>query len=376
MRTDSDLADGAVRESKKWKNDEIGGEGNSGIDSRLQAGDEIINGKLVVHSLSGNERNRLFLNENAGEHFSDHSALAGLDSDSDSRGFALLDYDRDGWQDIALVNANNPLSQLFHNELGKFSTNKGGMIAVRFRGGSTSDTPSDLSNRDGYGAIVEATLADDTLLKREHRCGDGYASQNSATMIIGIGDHTSVSKVTVRWPSGKSFNCENVSEGTLLTAFENHTDEPFTQKPYRSAKTPAEPLARPNYRLPFAKRNAGKLQVFTTTATWCAACIGHLPSLTYLQTDDIALFGVPIDPNDTPAMLRKYVAKKNPPYQMLTELSSEEKERLSSFLAKNMRIESPVLPSTIITDEEGNVLEIMKGIPNLSQVRRWKYEKK
>ena len=43
MRTDSDLADGAVRESKKWKNDEIGGEGNSGIDSRLQAGDEIIN---------------------------------------------------------------------------------------------------------------------------------------------------------------------------------------------------------------------------------------------------------------------------------------------------------------------------------------------
>ena len=376
MRTDSDLADGAVRESKKWKNDEIGGEGNSGIDSRLQAGDEIINGKLVVHSLSGNERNRLFLNENAGEHFSDHSALAGLDSDSDSRGFALLDYDRDGWQDIALVNANNPLSQLFHNELGKFSTNKGGMIAVRLRGGSTSDTPSDLSNRDGYGAIVEATLADGTLLKREHRCGDGYASQNSATMIIGIGDHTSVSKVTVRWPSGKSFNCENVSEGTLLTAFENHTDEPFTQKPYRSAKTPAEPLARPNYRLPFAKRNAGKLQVFTTTATWCAACIGHLPSLTYLQTDDIALFGVPIDPNDTPAMLRKYVAKKNPPYQMLTELSSEEKERLSSFLAKNMRIESPVLPSTIITDEEGNVLEIMKGIPNLSQVRRWKYEKK
>ena len=61
---------------------------------------------------------------------------------------------------------------------------------------------------------------------------------------------------------------------------------------------------------------------------------------------------------------------------MLTELSFEEKERLSSFLAKNMRIESPVLPSTIITDEEGNVLEIMKGIPNLSRVRRWKYEKK
>ena len=376
MRTDSDLADGAVRESKKWKNDEIGGEGSSGIDSRLQAGDEIINGKLVVHSLSGNERNRLFLNENAGEHFSDHSALAGLDSDSDSRGFALLDYDRDGWQDIALVNANNPLSQLFHNELGKFSANKGGMIAIRFRGGSTSDTPSDLSNRDGYGAIVEATLADGTLLKREHRCGDGYASQNSATMIIGIGDHASVSKVTVRWPSGKSFTCENVSEGTLLTAYEKREDGAFTREPYRSTRKSAAPLARPKYQLPFAKPTPGKIQVYTTTATWCAACIGHLPSLKYLQTDDIALFGVPTDPNDTPAMLKEYVAEKNPPYQMLTELGSAEKERLSSFLAKNMRTENPVLPSTIITDEEGNVLEIMKGIPNLSQVRRWKYERK
>ena len=61
---------------------------------------------------------------------------------------------------------------------------------------------------------------------------------------------------------------------------------------------------------------------------------------------------------------------------MLTGLGSTEKERLSSFLAKNMHIGSPVLPSTIITDEEGNVLEIMKGIPNLSQVRRWKYERK
>ena len=129
-------------------------------------------------------------------------------------------------------------------------------------------------------------------------------------MIIGTGDHASVSRVTARWPSEKSFTCENISEGTLLTAFENRTDEPFAQRPYRSSRAPAESLARPRYQLPFAKRNAGKIQVFTTTATWCAACIGHLPSLTYLQTDDIALFGVPTDPNDTPAMLRKYLAEK------------------------------------------------------------------
>ena len=56
---------------------------------------------------------------------------------------------------------------------------------------------------------------------------------------------------------------------------------------------------------------------------------------------------------------QKVSCGKNPPYQMLTGLGSTEKERLSSFLAKNMHIGSPVLPSTIITDEEGNVLEII-----------------
>ena len=371
MRTDDDLAGGAVRNSAKWNTDEINSGSNSQIDSRLEAGDEIIDGKLFVHSLSGNERNRLFLNENAGKHFSDHSSLSGLDSNSDSRGFALLDYDRDGWQDIALVNANQPLSQLFHNELGNFPEMKGGMIAIRFRGGSTTKTASNLSNRDGYGAIVEAVLNDGTLLKREHRCGDGYASQNSATMIIGIGNHFSVAKVTVRWPSGKTFTTAEVVEGTLLTAFENRPGGAFVRKPYRSSRALATPPARPKYKLPIAKSTPGKIQVYTTTATWCSACLGHLPSLALLKANDIALFGVPIDPKDTPEVLKKYVADKKPSYEMLAELSASNKEQISSFLEKSLRTVTAVLPSTIITDEEGNVLEVLQGIPNLSQLRKW-----
>ncbi len=375
MRTDSDLADGAVRKSKKWKTDEIGGERNSGIDSRLEAGDEIIDGKLVVHSLSGNERNHLFLNENAGEHFNDHSALSGLDSGSDSRGFVLLDYDRDGWQDIALVNANQPLTQLFHNELGNFPNKKGGMIAIRFEGGSTPNTASKLSNRDGYGTIVEVTLKNGTLLKREHRCGDGYASQNSATMIIGIGDRSEVAKVTVRWPSGKTFTTTDVAEGTLLTAFENRPDGAFTRKPYRSSREPATPPAPPKYKLPIAKSTPGKIQVYTTVATWCPSCLSHLSSLAYLKADDLALFGVPIDPKDSQEMLVDYVAKNDPPYEMLSALRIAERDSVSAFLSKTMKTENLPLPSTIITDEEGNVLEVMAGVPTLSHVRRLMPEK-
>ena len=40
--------------------------------------------------------------------------------------------------------------------------------------------------------------------------------------------------------------------------------------------------------------------------------------------------------------------------------------------AKAMRVENPVLPSSVITDADGNVLEVMRGIPTLSEVRKWR----
>lgn len=375
MRTDDGTARESFRKSKEWTHNATTGESSADTDARMIIGDEIAKGNMEVHSLSGKERNHLFINQEAGKSFSNLSAISGLDSVADGRGFACLDYDGDGFQDVAVVNANSPLVLLYHNDIPEISPEKNGMIALRFVGGNKTPTQSNLSNRDGYGAAVEVTLEDGVTIRREHLCGTGFATQNSSTMIIGIGQNSKVATVSIRWPSGKTTTTNDIPEGTLLTAFENHETKAFTQKTYRNPRKATPPVSR-RFKLPVAKPTPGKIQVYTTTATWCAACIGHLPSLKYLQTDDIALFGVPTDPNDTPAMLRKYVAEKNPPYQMLADLSSTEKETLSNFLAKSMRIQNPILPSTIITDEEGNVLEIMKGIPNLSQVRRWKYERK
>ena len=371
MRTDSNLDDKNIRKSSKWKEDEINGNQNPAIDSRLDTGDEMIDGKLVVHSLSGKERNHLFMNEDAGKNFRDLSALSGLDSASDSRGLAFLDYDRDGWQDVALVNSNHPLTQLFHNDLGDTPQAKGGMIALRFVGGNTQASPSDLSNRNGFGAMVEVTLDNGTTLKREHRCGEGYGSQNSSTMFVGIGESPIATYVTIKWPSGKTSTTNDVPKGTLLIAYENKPKEGFTREPYRVEREVTPSLKLPKYQFPLAKHTPGKLQVYTTTATWCTACIGHLPALAYLKTDDIALFGIPIDPGDTPEMLKEYVAQKNPPYKMLTALSTREKDEVTTFLATAMRTKNTVLPSTIIADSEGTVLEIIKGVPTLSQIRKW-----
>ena len=198
MRTDQNLARSSFRFSDSWKEDRARQSSTSSIDDRLEGFEVREDGSVVVHSLSGNERNRLFMNH-GGKEFANASNISGLDNPADSRGWVLLDYDRDGWQDIALVNANTPLVNLYRNQIGQFTdVGAGGIIALRFVGGGGAG----FACMDGFGAMAEVTLADGTTLKREHRCGDGYAVQNSQTMIVGIGANDGAS-VKVRWPSGK-----------------------------------------------------------------------------------------------------------------------------------------------------------------------------
>lgn len=160
----------------------------------------------------------------------------------DSRGFAVLDYDRDGWQDVALVNANQPLFSLFHNEM-PAAGRSGGLIAIRFVGGNKTPAASrEFSGRDGFGARVTLEVGGQNVT-REHRCGEGWSTQNSATMIVGIGSETTVPSVILRWPSGKTSATQNVPEGTLLTVYENPADSPageaFVRSTYYSGKKEA-----------------------------------------------------------------------------------------------------------------------------------------
>ena len=60
-------------------------------------------------------------------------------------------------------------------------------------------------------------------------------TQNSTTMLIGIGEAQSVKSVTVRWPSGVQQTVELVSPGTLLTVRENaEAGSAFSRTPYHN----------------------------------------------------------------------------------------------------------------------------------------------
>ncbi|MFT4549886.1 MAG: hypothetical protein ACI8XO_002085 [Verrucomicrobiales bacterium] len=84
---------------------------------------------------------------------------------------------------------------------------------------------------------------------------------------------------------------------------------------------------------------------------------------------------MPVDPDDDAAKLAAYVEKHKPAYQMLVEISNVEKQAVTDFLAKELRMQNPVLPSSVITDADGNVLEVIKGLPTLSQVRKWQHSR-
>ncbi len=195
------------------------------------------------HSYSGYERNKLFLNQR-GESFADISGISGADEIADSRSWVKWDYDRDGWQDIAVVNANKPLLSLFRSQMAQSGLGKHRMIAVGFQGASDLAQPSaGRAPRDGYGAKVRIKIGDNELV-REHRCGEGYAAQNSTTMLVGIGAASTVA-VSVVWPSGRMQGPVEVSAGQLIKWFEDPShapgQQPYVLRPYIKSASGREP---------------------------------------------------------------------------------------------------------------------------------------
>ena len=332
-------------------------------------------------SLSGYERDKLFLSAR-GERFVDASGVSGLDDPSDGRAAGLFDYDRDGFLDVALVSSNTPMLKLFRNEIGCHPAGgprRGSFVALRFVGGNHTRHPApSWSARDGYGAKVMVELAERTLV-REHRAGEGFAAQNSATMLVGIGEHARAAKVSVRWPSGRTTAVADVPAGTLLTVYENPAHSPagpFVQEVYRRAPAPraTDAAALAPARSLAVAASAGSpapLRLLTTMATWCTACRTEIPQLRRLREafppEQLAMNGVPIDPEETREQVTAWAAAHEPPYALLTSLTEAEVGAVRETVLERLHLEA--VPATVITDAAGGVLHVQWGPPTVSKIR-------
>ena len=333
-------------------------------------------------SHSGHERDHLFINL-GGKQYADVGALSGLDDPADGRTFALFDYDRDGWLDFAMMNANNPLSRLYRNKLGDRpgAAERGRFVALRFRGANTSAEASPgTAVRDGYGAKARIMLQDGRMLLREFRCGEGLAAQNSSTLLVGIAATDVVPRLEVTWPSGKKQELPDVAAGSLVTTYEDPSQSPdgsgFAVRPY------GDPIPVPDGKssqpvlanLRIRDIESAPVTLITTMATWCPKCKGELPQLEVLRSafppELLTMQGVSVDSTDTPEKLASYAEEFDPAYDLLGDLSAGDVRAIKAVVRHTTGIEGDAYPATIVTDRSGRVLYSTTGVPSVSDLRK------
>ncbi|HEY8549077.1 MAG TPA: FG-GAP-like repeat-containing protein [Vicinamibacterales bacterium] len=171
-----------------------------------------INQLLIHESIASRQRNVFLRNDGRGG-FDDVSGAVGLDLDQDGRSFAVLDVDRDGDPDLALMAARQaPQLRLFRNDF----AGRTAALAIRLTGTK--------SNRDAVGARV-VVETDRMRLTKIVRAGSGFLSQHSRELLFGLGDSERVVKVTVHWPSGAAQELTGVTPNTRIRLTEGGTPE-------------------------------------------------------------------------------------------------------------------------------------------------------
>jgi hypothetical protein len=170
-------------------------------------------------SLSGYQKKRLFHNEH-GQMFKDEAPRHGIDSVKDGRGIGVADFDNDGRLDMVVSNANSE-PFFYHNTM---PAGPAGPHWVELVLEGTR------SNRLAVGAQVRFTVSGKTYLRFVNG-GNGFASQSTFRVHLGLADQKNIEKVEVRWPSGTRQVFENVGADHIYRIVEgNPKTVPFIAK--------------------------------------------------------------------------------------------------------------------------------------------------
>lgn len=139
-------------------------------------------------SLSGYQRTRVWLNDGRGR-FSEVAQIVGATDVYDGRAVALADLSNRGALDVLVANQKGPFL-LYRN------TPSPDRHWIAF------DLEGTTSNRSAIGARVELHWNGQVQVQ-EVTGGSGFSAQNGRQLHYGLGPHTVVDRVVVRWPSGR-----------------------------------------------------------------------------------------------------------------------------------------------------------------------------
>ena len=150
------------------------------------------------------------LRNNGNRTFTDVSTQAGsfFEKRQVSRAAAFGDYDNDGYLD-AFITTLGDKGILLHNTPPSGKRNH--WLTVKLVGTR--------SNRDGYGASLEA-VAGGLHQYVQAISESGYLSQSDPRPHFGLGQHSEVDQLIIRWPSGAVQTLEHVKADQILTVKE------------------------------------------------------------------------------------------------------------------------------------------------------------
>ena len=161
----------------------------------------------VTDVLTYAQRNQLFHNNGDGT-FTEVSFESGqyFRREGVSRGAIFGDYDNDGDMDI-VVTQSNQQAELLRNEGG----NRRNWVRIKLVGTA--------SNRDGIGARVAVTAGSQSQMQ-EVRTGLSYLCSNDPRVFFGIGEHSRIDRLEIRWPSGIVQVLENLEVNREIVVVE------------------------------------------------------------------------------------------------------------------------------------------------------------
>jgi hypothetical protein len=144
-------------------------------------------------SLSGYQHKRVWTNDGAGR-FTEVAQDVGARDTHDGRAVALADLSNRGVLDVIVANQRGPL-------LVYTNTVAPGRHWIAF------ELEGTVSNRSAIGARVEVQWQGQRQVQQVSGAS-GFSAQNQRRLHYGIGNATSVDRVVIRWPSGRSETIE------------------------------------------------------------------------------------------------------------------------------------------------------------------------
>jgi thiol-disulfide isomerase/thioredoxin len=190
-------------------------------------------------------------------------------------------------------------------------------------------------------------------------------------MLIGIGDWDQVDQVIVQWPSGKKTIAHSVQEGEWLTLRERGGEE---RSSYRRQVVLNEGRLAGAWLFPLRLKSSARLTVWKGMATWCPACAryrAHFEQLK-LKTEDlgVSFLAFPLDENEENETLKAYEQSNDLPYQLLSNLSDLDRKRALVFLQRWIGAAELPSPTSLVTNQRGEIVWVGAGAPTVSDLRR------